>query len=71
MFMELFVFMILISFVDVDMMVQPPWKMPGRLAAARDLSGRNKQKKSAVGYLPRQFMGCDSITLDFLYCMNN
>ncbi len=27
------------------MMVQPPWKMPGRLAAARDLSGRNKQKK--------------------------
>lgn len=47
------------------MMVQPPWKMPGRLAAARDLSGRNKQKKkSAVGYLPRQFMGCDSITLD-------
>lgn len=27
------------------MIVQPPWKMPGRLAAARDLSGRNKQKK--------------------------
>ena len=27
------------------MMVQPPWKMPGRLAAAMNLSGRNKQKK--------------------------
>lgn len=27
------------------MMVQLPWEMPGKLAAARDLSGRSKQKK--------------------------
>ena len=27
------------------MMVQPPWKMPGRLAAARDLSGEINRKK--------------------------
>lgn len=43
------------------MMVQQPWKMPGRLAAARDLSGRSKQKKSAVGYLSQQFKGSDSV----------
>lgn len=59
------------------MIVQPPWKMPGRLAAARDLSRRSKQKKvqwvispgNSWGVIAQRQKFCK--IMDFLYCLNN